>query len=307
MDTAAVSASVHDIAVGVPSLNVDLLVHGLDGISPLLATAIPLGIYNFTEAMSNVESAAAAGDSYNLRAVLLADGTGAVVGSCLGSPFPPAVYIGHPGWKAAGGRVSYSLATGVVIFVLCAVGLFPLLAALLPIPAIVPVLLYIGLVIGSQAFAAVPRAHYAAIVLAAIPSLAQWGSGMVHDALLAAGTSVEKVGAEALANGGVLYGGLATLGSGSVLVGTILGSIAVFLIDRRFIRAAAACAVGAVLTLVGLIHADKVHVFSNPKIALGYALAGAVCLAYAALRLPPREPDLSDPMDLEVAAESRFV
>ena len=64
------------------------------------------------------------------------------------------------------------------------------------------------LAIGSQAFSAVPKAHYAAVVLAAIPSLAQWGSGMVHDALLAAGTSVEKVGVDALANGGVLYGGL---------------------------------------------------------------------------------------------------
>ena len=33
-----------------------------------------------------------------------------------------------------------------------------------------------------------------------------------------------------------------------------------------------------------------------------------VCLAYTLLKLPPREPDLSDPMDLEVAAEqNRFV
>ena len=70
------------------------------GIGPLLVTAIPLGIYNFTEGMNNVESAEAAGDSYNLRHILLADGIGAVVGSLLGSPFPPAVYIGHPGWKA---------------------------------------------------------------------------------------------------------------------------------------------------------------------------------------------------------------
>ena len=44
------------IAIGIPSLNIDLLIDGLEGISPLLATAIPLGIYNFTEAMSNVES-----------------------------------------------------------------------------------------------------------------------------------------------------------------------------------------------------------------------------------------------------------
>ena len=95
--------------------------------APLLATAIPLGVYNFTEAMTNVESAAAAGDNYNLRSVLLADGTGAIVGSALGSPFPPAVYIGHPGWKEAGGRTGYSMATGLVIALLCFLGLFGLL------------------------------------------------------------------------------------------------------------------------------------------------------------------------------------
>jgi AGZA family xanthine/uracil permease-like MFS transporter len=298
MDTAAVSDSVHAIAVGVPSLNVDLLIHGLDGISPLLATAIPLGIYNFTEAMSNVESAAAAGDSYNLRAVLLADGTGAVVGSCLGSPFPPAVYIGHPGWKAAGGRISYSLATGVAIFLLCALGLFPLLAALLPIPAIVPVLLYIGLVIGSQAFKAVPRAHYAAIVLATVPNLAQWASGLIDNALAAAGTNAGKVGETALENAGVIYGGLTTLGEGAVLAGMVLGAIGVMVIDRRFVAAAGFCAFAAVLTLVGLIHGPKVHLFESPKVALGYAFAGLVCLAFWRMGLPPRAPDPYDPVDM---------
>jgi adenine/guanine/hypoxanthine permease len=300
MDTAAVGDAVHDIAVGVPSLNVDLLLHGLDGISPLLATAIPLGIYNFTEAMSNVESAAAAGDSYNLRAVLLADGTGAVVGSALGSPFPPAVYIGHPGWKAAGGRVSYSLATGLVIFLLCALGLFPLLAALLPIPAIVPVLLYIGLVIGSQAFAAVPRAHYAAIVLAMVPNLAQWATGLIDNALAAAGTSAGQVGEAALENAGVIYTGLNTLGQGAVLAGMVLGAIAVMIIERRWYAAAGFCAFAAVLTIVGLIHGPKVHLFESPKVALGYAFAGVVCLAFSLLE-PGREKEQALMADERVA------
>jgi AGZA family xanthine/uracil permease-like MFS transporter len=103
------------VAISLPTLNFHRLGAGLADVAPLLATAIPLGIYNFTEGMTNVESAAAAWDSYHLRSVLLADGTGAVVGAALGCPFPPAVYIGHPGWKAAGGRTSYSLASSVVI------------------------------------------------------------------------------------------------------------------------------------------------------------------------------------------------
>ena len=304
MHPSEVSTAAKDIAIGLPSLNLSLLGHGLSAISPLLATAIPLGVYNFCEAMTNVESAAAAGDSYNLRHVLLADGTGAIVGACLGSPFPPAVYIGQPGWKEAGGRLSYSLACGVAIFVLCIIGLFPLLAAVLPIPAIVPVLLYIGLVIGAQAFAVVPRAHYAAVVLAMIPNIASWGSGQVNDALSAAGTSAAHVGTANLANAGVHYTGLFALGNGATLAGMVLGGIAVFLIDRRFYHAAAFCAFGAVLSIVGLIHGSEVHLFTDGKIALGYLLAGVACLAFVLMKLPERQPDPNDPMDVEAAAEA---
>src|SRR5260221_12260235 len=106
--------------------------------------------------MDNVESASAAGDNYNLRNILLADGIGAVVGSLLGSPFPPAVYIGHPGWKAVGGRIGYSLATGIVIAPVGFLGLTALLLAVLPLLAILPILLYIRLVIGAQAFTRSP-------------------------------------------------------------------------------------------------------------------------------------------------------
>src|SRR4051794_40005819 len=205
MEPAAVGDAAKSIAVGIPSLNIDLLSDGLSGISPLLATAIPLGIYNFTEAMSNVESAAAAGDSYNLRSVLLADGTGAVIGSCLGSPFPPAVYIGHPGWKDAGGRTGYSMASGVVIALMCFLGLFGLLSAVLPIPAIVPILLFIGFMIGAQAFQASPKVHAAAVIAALIPNIAQWATGLMDNVLAAAGTSVAQVGEDKIVGAGVIY------------------------------------------------------------------------------------------------------
>jgi AGZA family xanthine/uracil permease-like MFS transporter len=314
METAAVSDAAKQIAIGIPSLNFGKLVNGLDGISPLLATAIPLGIYNFTEAMSNVESAAAAGDRYNLRHVLLADGTGAIIGSMLGSPFPPAVYVGHPGWKQAGGRISYSLATGVVIFLLCLFGMFPLLSAILPTPAIVPILLFIGLVIGAQAFRAVPRAHYAAIVIAIVPNVASWASGLIDNTIATAQSAAAAahltaplvVSAAALNVNGVIYNGLEKLGQGAVLAGMLLGAITVFMIDRRFLMAAAYSALGAVLALVGLIHGAKVtlHIDSiQGKLALGYALMAVVCLVFSQMKIPEREIDTTDPVDVEDYAE----
>lgn len=303
MSAPDVSSAASHITMGLPGLHLHMLGTGLSDIGPLLATAIPLGIYNFTEGMTNVESAAASGDIYNLRSVLLADGLGAIVGSALGSPFPPAVYIGHPGWKAAGGRSGYSLASGVVIAILCFGGLFGLINALLPTPAIVPILLYIGLLIGAQAFRAVPRAHYVAVVIALIPNIASWAQGQIDNALAAAGTSAEKVGEATLEKNSVMYHGLAMLGSGATLVGMLLGAVTAFIIDRRFMHGAVYLLAGAVLTFFGVINAEKVSVNANPGMTLAYLLAAATCAVFMALRLPAREKE-NDELELD-AAEQR--
>ena len=251
---------------------------GLASIGPLLATAIPLGIYNFTEAMNNVESASAAGDNYNLRKILLADGIGAILGSLLGSPFPPAVYIGHPGWKSVGGRIGYSLATGLVIAMVCFLGLTALLLNLIPLVAILPILLYIGLVIGAQAFQASPANHAPAVVLAIIPNVAEWAKISMDSALQAGGTSADKVGFAALAQVGVVYQGMASLGSGSVLAGMVLGAMAAFIIDHKLKHAAVAAFAGAVFAYIGLIHGPQLGWAVSPLVSLGYAMFGAICL-----------------------------
>ena len=284
MDPAAVSASFEQFGIRLPVPGTEVL-SGLSEILPLLVTAIPLGIYNFTEAMNNVESASAAGDDYNLRHVLLADGGGAVVGSFLGSPFPPAVYIGHPGWKAVGGRIGYSLATGAVVAVICLFGLVGLFLAVIPIQALVPILLFIGLVIGAQAFTTTPARHAPAVVLAMLPNIAAWAQGQIDGALGAAGTSAGAVGSGPLSDAGVIYDGMAIFGGGAVVAGLILGAIAVFIIDREYSRAIVYSIVGAILAVSGFIHAaqlivsvqDGAIVFGTPNaVFLGYLFAAVV-------------------------------
>ncbi len=277
MQPAAVSKSLGQFGLHLPMFSADVWT-GLAKVSPLLATAIPLGIYNFTEAMNNVESASAAGDNYNLRKILLADGLGAVIGSMLGSPFPPAVYIGHPGWKAVGGRIGYSLATGVAIALVCFFGLTALLLALIPLAAILPILLYIGLVIGAQAFQASPTRHAPAIILALIPNMAEWAKTQVDGALGAAGTSAAAVGLDKLGGFGVLYRGLESVGGGSVLAGMVLGAMAVYVIDNKMRHAAGWACAAAVLSYVGLIHGAHLGWAVSPLVALGYLMFGATCL-----------------------------
>jgi AGZA family xanthine/uracil permease-like MFS transporter len=275
---AAVGQSLAHFGIHLPVFSTDVF-DGLGQIAPLLVTAIPLGIYNFTEAMNNVESAAAAGDNYNLRKILLADGIGAIVGSLLGSPFPPAVYIGHPGWKAVGGRIGYSLATGVAIALVCFLGLTALLLAVIPLVAILPILLYIGLVIGAQAFQASPAKHAPAVVLALIPNIAEWAKTQIDGALAAAGTSAAQVGMAKLAGTGVLYRGLESVGGGSVLAGMVLAAMAVFIIENQLKRAAMWAFAGAILAYIGLIHGAQLGWAVSPLVALGYAMFGLTCLA----------------------------
>lgn len=280
VNAAQVTASFAQFGIHLPRPSADVIT-GLANIAPLLVTAIPLGIYNFTEGMNNVESAAAAGDSYNLRYVLLADGIGAIVGSLLGSPFPPAVYIGHPGWKAVGGRIGYSLATGVIIALVCFLGLTALLLAVVPLVAILPILLYIGLVIGAQAFQAVPAKHAPAVVLALIPNIAAWGQTQIDGALAAAGTNAAKLGMGKLMDTGVVYHGMQLLGGGAVLAGLMLGAIAAFIIDREFMNAAAYAAAAAILSFFGFIHGAQLAWAASPGVALGYLLLAAICVGVA--------------------------
>src|SRR5262249_44722159 len=157
----------------------------------------------------------------------------------------------------------YSMATGIVIAVLCFLGMFGLLGAILPLPAIVPILLYIGLLIGAQAFQVTPRAHAAAVVAALLPNLASWATGLLDNSLAAPNTSAAPVGEAKPEGAGVVYHGLLVFGEGAILAGLVLGAMVAFVIDKRFISAAVFAAAGSVLSFVGLIHGAKVEWDAN--------------------------------------------
>lgn len=91
--------------------------------------------------------------------------------------------------------------------------------------AISPILLYIGMLIGAQAFQETPKSHAPAIVLALVPHVAAWGKLQIDNALSAAGTSVAAVGVEKLGQSGILYEGLSVLGGGAILSSLILASV----------------------------------------------------------------------------------
>jgi AGZA family xanthine/uracil permease-like MFS transporter len=154
-------------------------------------------------------------------------------------------------------------------------GLIALLLALVPVVAISPILLYIGMLIGAQAFQTTPKSHAPAIVLALTPHLAGWCKTLMDGALGAAGTTAAAVGMDKLGQVGVLYKGLEILGGGSILTGLVLGAIGAFIIERKFIAAAAFATAGALLTFFGFMHGESVGIAVTPTVAVAYAIVAA--------------------------------
>src|SRR5260221_4590617 len=264
MSLEKLAGSVQNFGFTFPTPAIGHVFSGFQFLGVILVTAIPFGIYDLVEAIDNVESAAVAGDSFPTTRVLTADGVVSLIGCCMGNPFINAVYIGHPGWKAMGGRIGYSVATGLTVIVLAFFGVIAVVSTLIPLVAISPILLYIGMLIGAQAFQESPKAHAPAIILALTPHLAAWGKLLIDNTLGAAGTSAAAVGIDKLGQVGVLYQGLAVMGGGAILGGLVLGAIAAYTIDRAFRMAAAFAGAGAVLAFFGFMHGEAIGIAQSP-------------------------------------------
>lgn len=311
LSIAGVGAAFANFGFSVPIPAVGHVFSGFEFLGIILVTAIPFGIYDLVEAMDNVESAEAAGDDYPTTRVLTADGVVSLIGCLMGNPFINAVYIGHPGWKAMGGRIGYSAATGIMVVVLSWFGIISVLLALVPVVAISPILLYIGMLIGAQAFQTTPVKHAPAIVLALTPHLAAWAKlqidtmlGSTMNAAAAVGglaadkaDAVKAAAIAALPQQGVFYHGLEVMGGGSILGGLVLGAIGVFIIERDFEKASAFALVGAILTYFGFMHGEAVGIGGGfgvtPAVALAYAVMAAGL--FAAAKLGASEPYAAHP------------
>jgi AGZA family xanthine/uracil permease-like MFS transporter len=198
-----------------------------------------------------------------------------------------------------GGRIGYSAATGIMVVLLSWFGIISVLLALVPVVAISPILLYIGMLIGAQAFQTTPARHAPAIVLALTPHLAAWAKLQIDTMLGSTLDAAQKIGAlapdkvaavksaaiAALPQQGVLYHGLEVMGGGSILAGLVLGAIGVFVIERDFVKASAFALAGAVLTYFGFMHGEAVGIGGGlgvtPAVALAYAVVAAGFFAVA--------------------------
>jgi adenine/guanine/hypoxanthine permease len=281
MNPTAVGEAFTTVGLNLPIPQLGFLVTGFAYIAPFLPAAIPLAIYDFLESLDNLESTAAEGEHYPVTKSMLVPALATVVGSLLGSPFPTIIYIGHPGWKSTGARIGYSWVTGVAILVIAFTGLLNLVLSIVPLVALLPILVYIGMVITAQAFAVSEKRHFPAIALSFIPLIAGFVTLKVMSALGAVGAEIDYV---LLANNGIPLLGWQRLSGGDILVGMLIGAIGIYIIDKKFLRAAVYAFITAGLAFFGFVHATSIGFPTsfdaiNP-VSIGYIMFGLVMLFF---------------------------
>jgi len=154
---------------------------GMGDIGDYISTIFLVAAVGFTGTMACVESASAAGDDYPMTETMLADGMGTAFGALFGSIYSTTVYIGHPIHKALGAKRGYSLFNGLIYFALLLSGLFASLYNVIPECANGAILLFVGLLLGRQAFEESPSKHYPALLLSIFPYICNWAKLSMPD------------------------------------------------------------------------------------------------------------------------------
>lgn len=211
-----------------------------------LPIVIPFALGTVVGGIDCTESAAAAGDEYHTGRIIAVEGLATVVAGACGGVIQTTPYIGHPAYKAMGGRAAYTLATAVIIGGAGMTGSFAYLYEIIPAPAILPILVFIGLEITAQSFHATPVRHYPAVAIACVPALA--AMMVIHsDKMLAAGATPEGPLAVEVFT-------LHVLASGFIVTSLVWAGMTASLIDRRLLRAALWAVAAGGMTLFGIIH-----------------------------------------------------
>ncbi len=223
---------------------------GLAKALTFLPLAIPFALATVVGGVDVTESAAAAGDDYGTRDILLVEGVATLLAGLCGGVIQSCPYIGHPAYKDMGGRAGYTLATALFIGLGGMLGYLSFFVDLLPPAAVAPILVFIGIEILAQAFEATPRRHYKAIALAFLPVVAclvQIEFGLLLGNL---GKSVADLTGDTAAG----YRATQLLGNGFIVTSLLWGGGFAALLDHRLRRAALFMTVCAAATLCGAIH-----------------------------------------------------
>ena len=243
----------------VPSLG---FVDGMQvALTQYIPMAIPFAILTVVGGINVTESARLAGDDYRTRDILLTEAIATLIAGVCGGVSQSTPYIGHPAYKAMGGRAAYTLACALFVGLGGMLGYIPLMAKILPLACLAPILIFVAYDIVAQSFHATPPSHAAAVCFAIFPSVAQLlritldkanSTGLFLRSALEPAVVAEQ--AKIPLGFADNFGVFVMLANGFILTAMLWGAFLAFLIDHRFAASSVTLAICSALSFFGVIH-----------------------------------------------------
>ncbi|UJR38027.1 hypothetical protein I4U23_030709 [Adineta vaga] len=290
-----------------PAFPIRTIFSHINQIGPYLSTTIPTAISIAISTIQCVESARRAGDFYPTREAMFADGIGTIISSLFGSFLGMTVYIGHPAYKKMGARQAYSIINCIIYLPLCFFGIIALFLRVIAVVAVNPVIIFIGLFICSETLTITPPRHYPAFLLGIMPVITDWIRTTIINGVSSAYSNFTIPNVYFTENitshiTDFSYRGLENFSGGSLLLCIFITAIMMYMIDRKFIRAAIWSLLAALLSFFGLIHSSTVGVLYRTtddgwQFTVAYSMLAIVFILFEIaqrqgwVREPVSEPD----------------
>jgi len=243
---------------------------------PYMSVIAPMAFYHLLQDIAAVEGAAAVGDNYDVRSVILCDGVGTLLCGLAGSVVTPIVYALHPPYKAMGARVSYAFWTPIIFVLVVVSGVTIFIMQLFPWPVLAAMIAYVAVGVGAVTLRRVDRKYVAVLLLSFILPAGAIVYAAVNSALPALRLSAESPVVQDALNRSVYWASLKGLGSGFLFLVLVVAALITEVIDRNFARAAIWCLLAAAFSWAGLMHSTTLRWGAQPSYALGWLLAAVI-------------------------------
>ncbi|MBZ5660138.1 MAG: hypothetical protein LAO08_06990 [Acidobacteriia bacterium] len=243
---------------------------------PYLSVIAPMSIYQVLQDIASVEGANAAGDNYDVRLIVAADGVGTFVCGAAGSIITPVIAALHPPYKAMGARIGFCFWTAIIYLAAVMSGLTLFIAQLFPWAILAAMIGYVAVGVGRATLHRVDQKYWNAMLLGLVLPTGAVVASAVSSALPALKLSVQNPEVAAALNRSIYWSSLQGLGNGFLFLVLVVTAMITELIDRNFGRAALWCLIAAFFSWFGLMHSPVMRWGAQPMYAAGWLAAAFV-------------------------------
>jgi adenine/guanine/hypoxanthine permease len=243
---------------------------------PYLSVIAPMAIYQVLQDIASVAGGTAAGDDYDVRAVLACDGLGTLVCGLAGSTITPVVYAMLPPYKAMGARISFAFWTPILFLLVVMSGLTTFVAQLFPWPILAAMTAYVSVGVGMATLRRVEPKYLSVVLLGFVLPAGAVVAAAVNSALPALQLSAANPSIQAALNRSIYWSSIQGMGNGFLFLVLVVASVITEVMDRRFGRAAVWCLVAAAFSWFGLMHSALLQWAAQPQYAAGWIAAAVI-------------------------------